>query len=295
MSELARAWLHELLAAQLEALQVQHDRLQRHEPDAVHDMRVAARRLRSSLASYRPLLPKEATRAVRDDLKWVGQELSEARDTEVMLKLLDSRLDGETDEEVLAAKDVVEGELAEVLRTGFAEADAMLTSARYRATIERATDLVDGVRHGLRTGGADLDAEAAACDAVHRAVKRLRRRTRQADGLDHSTEEGIAALHEVRKAAKRARYSAEAAAPMLGEDATRLATAAEDVQTLLGDHRDEVVLRDRLRDLAEEHADADTAYALGRLAEAAVGDAPKVVPGYPKARRKVRKRSKPFR
>jgi CHAD domain-containing protein len=295
VSELARAWLHELLAAQLEALQVQHDRLQRHEPDAVHDMRVAARRLRSSLASYRPLLPKDATRVVRDDLKWVGQELSDARDTEVMLELLEDRLAGETDEEVLAAKDVVDGQLSQILRRAFADADDMLTSARYRTTIERTTDLVDGVRHGLRTGSADLDAETAARDAVHRAVKRLRRRIKQADGLDHSADDGIAALHEVRKAAKRARYSAEAAAPLLGEDATRLAVAAEHVQTLLGDHRDEVVLRDRLRDLAEERDDADTAYALGRLAEAAVGDAPRVVPGYPKARRKVCKRSRPFR
>jgi hypothetical protein len=52
---------------------VMHDRGARvDEPDAVHQMRVATRRLRSALATYRPLLDRERTDPVRQELKWLG-------------------------------------------------------------------------------------------------------------------------------------------------------------------------------------------------------------------------------
>ncbi len=46
-----------------------HDPLVRAEsPDAVHRMRIASRRLRSNLATYRPVLDREATDPVLDEL-----------------------------------------------------------------------------------------------------------------------------------------------------------------------------------------------------------------------------------
>ena len=58
-----------------------------------------------------------------------------------------------------------------------------------------------------------------------------------------------AAIHEARKAAKRARYAAEAAAPALGGPARRQAAQAKELQQLLGDHHDSVVARAVLLDL----------------------------------------------
>ena len=54
-------------------------------PDAVHKLRVAARRLRSITAAVRPVLDRAATDPLRAELKWLGQELSDARDAEVAL------------------------------------------------------------------------------------------------------------------------------------------------------------------------------------------------------------------
>ena len=55
------------------------------------------------------------------------------------------------------------------------------------------------------------------------------------------------ALHAVRIRAKRARYAAEAVAPVIGEDATAFARAAAKLQTVLGEHQDSVTAQEWLR------------------------------------------------
>jgi CHAD domain-containing protein len=59
-------------------------------------------------------------------------------------------------------------------------------------------------------------------------------------------------LHEVRKAAKRARYAAEPLIPIYGQDAARYADAFEHVQAVLGDYHDVVVTQPVLRRLAAQ-------------------------------------------
>jgi CHAD domain-containing protein len=61
--------------------------VRRDEPDAVHQMRVTTRRLRSVLRSFPMILPSDATRHLRDELKWLGAVLGEARETEVLTGL----------------------------------------------------------------------------------------------------------------------------------------------------------------------------------------------------------------
>lgn len=75
-----------------------------------------------------------------------------------------------------------------------------------------------------------------------------------------------AALHEVRKSAKRLRYAAEAAASIHGKRARRLARAAEHIQQVLGDHQDSLVTRELLRDLgARAHVEGANGFSYGRL------------------------------
>ena len=52
--------------------------------DGVHKMRVATRRLRSALATFRPMLDRAVTDPLRDELKWIAGELGGARDAEVL-------------------------------------------------------------------------------------------------------------------------------------------------------------------------------------------------------------------
>ncbi|MFD4714180.1 CHAD domain-containing protein [Streptomyces sp. NPDC058430] len=62
--------------------------VRRDRPDAVHRMRVACRRLRSCLRSYRSVLDREVTDAIRGDLKWLAGELGAERDQEVLMERL---------------------------------------------------------------------------------------------------------------------------------------------------------------------------------------------------------------
>ncbi|MDV9192738.1 CHAD domain-containing protein, partial [Streptomyces sp. SR27] len=101
--------------------------------------------------------------------------------------------------------------------------------------------------------------------------------------LDPGHERDLA-LHEARKAAKRARYAAEAARPTLGKPAKRLAKRVKAVQSLLGEHQDAVVARAALRELGVQADGAgETAFTWGLLygreeaaAEAAERDLPEV-------------------
>ena len=83
---------------------------------------------------------------------------------------------------------------------------------------------------------------------VRRAAQRLQRALAAVPGAGDRD----AAIHEARKAAKRARYAAEAAVPALSTMASRQAARAKELQQLLGDHHDSVVARAVLLTIAEE-------------------------------------------
>ncbi|WP_371678558.1 CHAD domain-containing protein [Streptomyces sp. NBC_01276] len=216
-------------------------------PDSVHQMRVATRRLRSALATYRRIVDRTATDPLREELRHLGAELGADRDREVLLERLRTRL-GEL------PRTLVHGPVRSRLRTW--------NAARRSATRRRAVAALDSPRHlalldALDALLADPPLRARAGrpaarvlpKAVLRDWDRLARRVGAALELEPG-EERDTALHEARKAAKRARYAAEAAAPALGKPARRLAKAAKSVQTLLGEHRDGVVAREALHRLA---------------------------------------------
>jgi CHAD domain-containing protein len=110
-----------------------------------------------------------------------------------------------------------------------------------------------------------VEAELAAADAADRA---------EIPGLG----DGDAAdevLHEIRIRAKRVRYAAEAAAPVIGSRAKRFAAAATALQTVLGEHQDAVTAAAWLRQRALAGADVEIAWVAGLLAaqERAAADA----------------------
>jgi CHAD domain-containing protein len=75
-----------------------------------------------------------------------------------------------------------------------------------------------------------------------------------------------ALLHEVRKKAKRLRYAADSAKPVLGKRAGRLAAKAKRIQETLGIRQDAVLARERLRELGvQAYVDGENPFTLGRL------------------------------
>ena len=80
----ARQVVASYLAAQAEELKSLDPMVRRDKPDSVHQMRVATRRLRSTLRTFGAVIRRRRHRALAAELKWLGGVLGEARDAEVL-------------------------------------------------------------------------------------------------------------------------------------------------------------------------------------------------------------------
>ncbi len=238
------------VADQLEVLR-SNDPVRRSSPDAeaVHETRVAVRRLRSVLRTARPMLDPDWVDDVRAELDRYGELLGAVRDLDVLIGHLwteGRQAGGEADTgELLAPLELERDEARAKLRTA-------MGSQRYRALLER----LESAARYLPVTRTDLSVEKLA----RRELRKLRKFKQRAN-LDDDRQ-----LHKLRILGKRARYAAELAERSPGSRASKFIAAATKLQDTLGGHQDAVVAIRRLRGLALI-ADCDTAFLAGRLAE----------------------------
>jgi CHAD domain-containing protein len=225
--------------------------------EAVHQARVATRRLRSDLRTFEPWLDTAWAENLRAELRWLGSELGDVRDLDVMR----ARLRGD-----LATFPAASAEAAErVLRRLDADRAAARATLRTMMREPRYTALVDAVAAAAIEPKLAPNARRKARRELRAPVRRRWRALRRAvDGLGPQPPDE--ALHEVRIHAKRVRYAAEAVAPVFGKPARRFAARAAAVQDVLGDQHDAVVAVAWIAKTAEECTPTE-AYALGMLAE----------------------------
>lgn len=228
-------------AALLAALRSDVDRLVSSEPDvladkhdSIHQMRVATRRLRSVMRSYKKILPAAEASPIRNELKWLATLLGEPRDAEVLAERFENLLSVQPDELVVGP---VADRLVNAQRQRYAVGHAVVVEAlgsqRYLALRSRLEELVITP---LESKNADAPATRVFTECLTRDYERVRQDVRMQFAA--SAEDRIEALHDVRKSAKALRYSGEAAAAVLGEPASQVSAAAKSLQTVLGDWRD---------------------------------------------------------
>jgi CHAD domain-containing protein len=285
----AAAVVGDYVRAQRDTIVGYDPRVRRDEPDAVHKMRVATRRLRSTFKTYRPLWDRAATDHLRAELKWLAEVLGRVRDAEVMAARLQRSLDR-------LAPELVVGPVAARL-TGGLKAQAIkdhrslvtaLNGRRYAALLDELDALLAAppTEQGLRPAATYVPHRVrrtvAKVNDLLDAAEKAEPNVRPLPGvLDRDT-----ALHEARKAAKQSRYAAEAAAPVAGAGAAALVAALEDLQELLGDQHDSVVTRELLRKVAmQAHGAGENAFTYGRLHSAEAASATDVEAGLPAARK----------
>jgi CHAD domain-containing protein len=236
----------------------------RENPSAsVHKLRISARRLRAALATYRPVLLPGTTEDLRAELKWLGEALAGSRDAQVMRERLDEVVRAQPLELVLGpVGQRIDDELGASSQAGHADMMAALESVRYFRLLDALDDFV-------RTPPfADAAGRLARRD-LPRLLQRDWKRIKLADRVARRAtdpDERDRALHEVRKCAKRLRYSAESASPVFGGRAKQLAKMAKRIQEVLGEHQDTVVVRKRLREIgATAHLSGENGFTFGRL------------------------------
>jgi CHAD domain-containing protein len=237
------------------------------DPDAVHDMRVAIRRLRATLRTARPLLDRVRTEPLRDELHWLGGVLGGVRDGDVLSQRLTEAVHAEPPELVMgpvAAR--IQQQLAADTAKARTELSAAMDSPRYVALLDALDALVDST-----------PARVSARRLRRLAGKALRRADRQLDAADHgddaavlvplpSTGDRDIALHEARKSYKRARYAVEVLKPLAGKPARGLAKRLTVLQDTLGAHQDAVVASQLLHDYGiKAHQEGENAFAYGLL------------------------------
>jgi CHAD domain-containing protein len=225
------------------------------DPEDVHQARVAARRLRSDLRTFRSLLDADWNEALRDELRWLGAELGTVRDTEVLTERLEGRL------EALPAED--RADAAPLLRRLRERWDASRAELLTALRSTRYVDLLDRLVRAAREPALLPEAAEPAAAVLPPLVSGPWRHLRDAvEGLDDQpTDE---ALHEIRIRAKRCRYAAEAVAPVVGKQAREFARGIAAVQDVLGEHQDAVVAEHWLRAVAGT-ADARESFVAGEL------------------------------
>jgi CHAD domain-containing protein len=243
------------------------------DPEDVHQARVGTRRLRSDLRTFAPLLDEDWLSSLREELRWLAGALGAVRDADVLLERL--RRQAATLPELDAAG------MAPLFRRLAKERDdaraallEALHSPRYVTLLDR-----------LVAGAADVPCRPAAKGPAAEVVPGLvaapwekLRKAVKALPDKHPPEH----LHRIRILAKRARYAAEAAAPVAGNKAWRFAGALAGVQTVLGDHQDAMVAEAWLR-AAAEGEDTAVSFAAGELIAMQVAEAARNRKQWPKA------------
>jgi CHAD domain-containing protein len=234
------------LSGQVAALLAQDPRVRRAEEDAVHQMRVAARRMRSALKAFKSIVTRTAQ--VQEELRWLGIVLGEARDLEVIRARFAGRLSGLPPELVTGPIQTRLGDdLAKQEEAAYGRIREELSGDRYFALLDALDALVAAPK---LTKAAARPAQSTLTGVAAANWHRVTRAYDTAQAIE-DLERREVAMHDVRKAAKRARYTAEALQPALGPQMGRLAGLSEAVQEVLGRHQDGVVAQETLAKEAE--------------------------------------------
>jgi CHAD domain-containing protein len=222
--------------------------------EQVHQARVATRRLRSDLRTFASLVDDAWAKGLRSELSWLADLLGAVRDLDV----LSERLAAQVQDLPVADQ---RGGVALLARLHSERADARaalivaMESDQYVALLET---LIAAANAPMLTAEAAQPARPVLAALVQDAYKRVKKAVHAV-----TTPPVDADLHNVRIRAKRARYAADAAVPVWGKPARKLASAIAGVQTVLGDLQDAVVTEEWLR--RSGRASVNPAFVAGEL------------------------------
>ena len=242
--------VHRAVAEQIAAL-LEWDRAVRADADdAVHQMRVTIRQIRSLLQASEADFGLTDDATILTELRELAAVLGIARDAEVLTERYQDALDA-------LAPELIRGPVRERLidggwqryKNGLSRSHKAMRSTRYFR-------LLDALDEVVVTSAADSEYPHATITSGYR---RLRKRVKAAEQATNEPDLDEA-LHAIRKAAKRLRYVAAATG------AKKVSERAKAIQSLLGDHQDSTVSRTHLLQAAEAaHAAGEDTFTYGIL------------------------------
>ncbi|SFK18142.1 CHAD domain-containing protein [Caulobacter sp. UNC279MFTsu5.1] len=247
-------------------------------PERVHKLRVAARRFRALLSTFKALAADPAARHVKAELKWLADALGAARNLDVFVADVwrpavegrpapdpaDAEPGAAVQDEARALAAFGKALLAAQTKA-YAQAGEAVDSARFRAL---AIDAAAWLEAGAWTTDKRLEKIRAksAADFARKALDKRRRRIRK-DGRD------LAGLspedrHHLRIRGKKLRYALEDLGGLFPDHPKRLGrfvAATRDLQDALGLLNDQAGREALAREVATACEDPEAAFAAGRL------------------------------
>jgi CHAD domain-containing protein len=248
------------------------------DPEELHDMRVATRRLRAAIALFEPALPVRIS-ALRDELGWVAEVLGAVRDLDVQLEQLDAWI-ASSEEPDRPALDGLRSTLDEARAAARVDLLRTLDDRRYATFTARFTRLLQA--GPLRRSTASRAPIATIAPAL---IKKRYRAVRRAG--DHLTKDSAAPdFHRLRIKCKRLRYALEFLGEVYPGHSDRIVKRLITVQDILGAHQDAIVAVERLRGMLPTHGQTlppQTIFAMGEIAQRYAGEAASLRARLPKA------------
>ncbi len=228
--------------------------------EAVHQMRVACRRLRAALSLFRPFLPADEVARFRDGFRELAAAMGAVRDIDVLSEsLLDPLLDEPlTPDAVRAALEALRPQLARHRETNLGLAATLVKSPK-------TTRLLLSLGRRVTLLGAERSASAPPAGDFADTVLAKRQRKLKRNGRK-LRKQSAAERHQVRIAAKKVRYAAEFFRSRYAErPMRRYLDALGDLQDALGDLNDIAAAPRVLEAVADDRATADLVggYAMG--------------------------------
>jgi len=219
------------------------------DPEELHDMRVATRRLRAALRLFEGALPERA-RWFREELRWVAGVLGDVRDLDVQIHRLEAWRGGADEEGSVSL-----GKILDVIKKRRTEARGRMLEALDSARYERLeTSFGEMLRRGpgaerelARGNGRSPEGEPVTSAAPGLISARYRKWRKAAKRLDESSPPDD--FHDLRKKGKRLRYALEFVSEVYGRPVAALISPLKALQDDLGDHQDAVVAAETLREL----------------------------------------------
>jgi CHAD domain-containing protein len=214
--------------------------------DVIHKVRVAVRRLRSTIRVFADLFDAEQAARLEEELVWWAGLLGKVRDMDILTRRQLALLAELPPELILGpVESTIQEELAVQRKQAMDDVLEALSSQRYRKFI--------GMAHHWRGDPPFTAAAEASADSIDAAIKKARKKADKrltkavaACGADEASDD---LFHGARKASKRHRYAVEAAVPVWGSKADKIISRRKDLQDLLGNHQDSIVSAAFLRDL----------------------------------------------
>jgi len=234
------AGMRRVVAVRLEEMCALRERaLDETDPEGVHDMRVASRRLRSALRDFMPFARKRRIAKSLKEIKAVADALGVARDQDVAIPALD-KLAGKAPPEVSPGIK----QLAEIRRAKRIEASARLVPILDEACLTQLqSEFVPALEAATKPARKKSRPSAhSAADLTYREVARvtildrLNELEKLSDSLYHPLK--VKPLHKMRIAAKRLRYALELFEMCWGKQLGLFANRIASLQSSLGELHD---------------------------------------------------------